>query len=158
LVRRVPADYLDRYGITRDQMANVLERALGGKSVESEVTSTTSVVITDNRYAINIGDHAQVSESQLNTAGSQLVIQADASKVDVLAAISVLVRGGLTGDWNEAAAGDLGQVIDARQDITIEDVREIAKQAVETEKADGGRINSRSALLGSDISPRGGCA
>lgn len=140
LVRRVPADYLDRHGIAREQMVRVLDRALGGQTIEATSAGTTSVVINDNRYSITVGTGASVSNSQLNTAGNQLVVQAETSKEDVLATAMTLVRAGLTGDWNEAAARDLGEVIDSRADIGIEDVREMVRQVVDQDKPEKGRI------------------
>jgi hypothetical protein len=140
LVRQVPADYLDRNGIEREQMAKVLDRALGGQAVEAGSGSTTSVVITDNRNAIQLGEGASIVNSQANTAGNQMVVQAESSKEDVLATAMALVRAGLTGDWNEAAVRDLGQIIEGRSDITIEDVREMVRQAVEEQKPEKGHI------------------
>lgn len=140
LVRRVPADYLDRHNIAREQMVRVLDRALGDQTIEAGSGGTTSVVINDNRYSISVGAEASVSNSQLNTAGNQLVVQAETSKEDVLATAIALVRAGLTGDWNDAAARDLGEVIDSRADIDIEDVREIVRQVVEEEKPEKARI------------------
>lgn len=142
LVRQVPADYLDRHSIEREQMVRVLDRALGGQTIEPGSTSTTSIVINNNPYSINIGAGASVSDSQLNTAGDQMVVQAESSKEDVLATAMTLVRAGLTGDWNEAAARDLGEVIDGRADIGIEDIREMVRHVVEEDKPEQGRIKA----------------
>jgi hypothetical protein len=140
LVRRVPADYLDRHRIAREQMVRVLERALGGQAIEVGSSAATSIVINDNRYSISVGPGASVSGSQLNTAGNQLIVTAETSKDDVLATVMALVRAGLTGDWNEAAARDLGDVIDGRADIDIEDIRELVRQVVDDDKPEKRRI------------------
>lgn len=142
LAGRVSADFLDRHGIARQQMALVLDRTLGGKTVERERSVVTSLVINDNRHAIQIGDHAQVTASALNAGGNQLVIQANTSKHDVLAAVSALVRDGLACEWNAEAARDLNKVIDARADVTIEDVREIATEAARVEQPESGRVKA----------------
>jgi hypothetical protein len=140
LARQVPANYLDRNGIEREQMAKVLDRALGGQAVEAGSGNTITIVSNDNRNAIQLGEGASIVNSQVNTTGNQMVVQAESSKEDVLATAMALVRAGLTGDWNEGAARDLGQIIDGRDDITIEDVREMVRQAVEEEKPEKGRI------------------
>jgi hypothetical protein len=139
LVRRVPADYLNRHDITREQMIRVLDRALGGLTIEAGPASMTSVVINDNRYSLTLGPGVSVSNSQLNT-GNQLVVRADTSKDDVLATVTALVGGGLTGDWNEGAARDLGELIDSRADISIEDIRDTVRQVVSEDRPDKGRI------------------
>lgn len=138
LAQRVSADFLDRHNITRGAIAPVLDRALGGKTVEADLPFAPTLVYTDN--SIHIGGQAQVTDSQLNTAGNQLVIQETTSKHELLAVVSALVRSGLAGHWNEGAARELAQAIDSRADITIEDVREIATAAAEAEEADAGRI------------------
>jgi hypothetical protein len=140
LIRKLPSDYLDRNGIDRQQMVGVLDRALGGVSVDAGLGNTTSVVINDNRFAIQVGPGASVSSSQFNTAGNQIVVQTESSKKDVLAVARALVRAGLSGDWNAAAARDLSQLVDARSDISIEDVREMVRQVAEEEKPEKGRV------------------
>jgi hypothetical protein len=142
LVRKVPTDYLDRHGIERPQMIAVLDRALGGQSVEARAGNTTSVIINDNRFAIQVGEGASVANSQLNTAGNQMVVQAESSKEDVLATAMTLVRAGLSGDWNEAAARELSELIESRSDISIEDVREMVRQVADEDKPEKGRIKA----------------
>jgi hypothetical protein len=142
LIRKVPADYLDRHGIAREQMVRVLDRALGGQTIEAGSAAATLIVINNNPYSINIGDAASVSNSQLNTAGNQMVVQAETSKEDVLATAMTLVRAGLTGDWNDAAARDLSEVIDGRADIGIEDIREMVRQVIEDDKPEKGRVKA----------------
>jgi hypothetical protein len=69
-------------------------------------------------------------------------VQASASKDDLLAAVSTLVRGGLSDDWNDNAAQQLAQVIDGRDDITIEDVRDAARAAAEAEQAEPSKVKA----------------
>lgn len=141
LAQHVSADFLDRHNISRDHMGRVLDKAIGGKKLERNAPSETTLVFTDNRHSIQIGDHAQVTNSPLNT-GNQIVVQPGASKEELLAAVSALVRGGLSDDWNDDAAQQLAQVIDGREDITIEDVRDAARDAAEVEQAEPGKVKA----------------
>jgi hypothetical protein len=140
LARQVAGQYLERNGISREQMANALEWALGGESVEPSAPAVTTLVVNDNRHSIQITD-STVSDSQLNT-GQQLVVNTGGEKPEVLAAVAALIRGGLVGQWNEDAARDLAEVIDQREDITIEDLREIAKEVAEEEGAESGKVKA----------------
>jgi hypothetical protein len=141
LAQHVSADFLDRHHITREHMGRVLDKAIGGQTLERDAPSETTLVFTDNRYSIQIGDHSQVSNSTLNT-GNQIIVQASASKDDLLEAVSALVRGGLSDDWNDDAAQQLAQVIDGRDDIMIEDVRDAARAAAEAEQAEPGKVKA----------------
>jgi hypothetical protein len=138
LVGQVAGYYLERHGITREQMASVLDRALGGERVQPSAPAVTTLVVNDNRHSIQITD-STVRDSQLNT-GQQLVVNTGGEKPEVLAAVAALIRGGLVGEWNEDAARDLAEVIDQRDDITVEDVREIAKEVAEEEGAEPGKV------------------
>ena len=141
LAQHVSADFLDRHNITREHMGRVLDKAMGGQKLERDAPSETTLIINDSRHSIQIGDHAQVSNSPLNT-GNQIIVQASASKDELLAAVSALVRGGLPDDWNDDAAQQLAQVIDGREDITIEDVRDAARYAAEAEQAEPGKVKA----------------
>ena len=134
LAQHVSADFLDRHHITREHMGWVLDKAIGGQTLERDASTQTTLVFTDNRYSIQIGDHSQVTNSTLNT-GNQITVEASASKDKLLAAVSALVLGGLSDDWNDKAAQQLAQVIDGRNDITIEDVRDAARDAADAAQA-----------------------
>ena len=94
LARQVTTDYLDRNAISRELMAKVLDRALGGKTIEASAPSPTTLIINDHSHSINIGAGATVTDSQLNT-GNQLIVQSDTAKDAVLAAVETLVRAAL---------------------------------------------------------------
>lgn len=141
LAQHVSADFFDRHHITREHMGRVLDQAIGGQTLERDAPNETTLVFTDNRYSLQIGNHAQVTNSPLNT-GNQIIVQASASKEDLIAAVSALVRGGLSDDWNDDAAKQLAQVIDGRDDITIEDVRNAARAAAEAEQAEPSKVKA----------------
>lgn len=141
LAQHVSADFLDRHRITREHMGRVLDKAIGGQTLERDAPTATTLVFTDNRYSIQIGDHSPITNSTLNT-GNQITVQASASKDDLLAAVSALVLGGLSDDWNDDAAQQLAQVIDGRDDITIEDVRDAARDAAEAAQAEPTKVKA----------------
>lgn len=141
LAQHLSADFLHRHGITRERMGRVLDKAIGGQTLERDAPSQTRLVFTDNRYSIQIGDHSPVSNSTPNT-GNEIIVQANASKDDLLAAVATLVSGGLCGNWNDDAAQQLAQVIDGRDDITIEDVRDAARDAAEAAQAEPSTVKA----------------
>ena len=81
-------------------------------------------------------------QQQPADTGNQIITQASASKDDLLAAVSTLVRGGLADDWDDDAAKQLAQAIDGREDITIEDVCDAARGAAEAEQAEPGKVKA----------------
>ena len=58
----------NRHKITREHMGRVLDRAIGGQTLQRDAPTERTLVFTDNRYSIQIGDHAQVSNSPLTPA------------------------------------------------------------------------------------------
>lgn len=103
-------------------MVRVLERVLGGETIKPDCMNTTSVVINAHRYSINVGRSGTVTNSQLDAAGNQMVVQGETSKQAVLATPMPLARARLGGDRNRAVVRDLGDVITGRADMGIEDI------------------------------------
>jgi hypothetical protein len=139
LVQRIPSDFLARNNATREDVAAAIERAVGGASVERE-TAAATLVINDNRYSINQGPGATIAGSTINVGGTQINVSVDVEKQDVLAAAETLIRAGLTGSWNSAAARDLAAVIDQRGDVTVDEIRELTAEIATTEKPTSGRV------------------
>jgi hypothetical protein len=140
LAAAVPADYLDRHGIDRTTLARVLGRAIGGEAIEPE-PEPVSITIADNRHSINIGDNVTLANSSFNT-GTQITSSSDTSREDVLAAVAMLFRAGLDGEWNHDAAADLGRVIDARGDVSFEDVHGTAVEVANEQPVKAGRVKA----------------
>lgn len=134
LAQALPSSFFARSGTTREAVAKALERVVGGRTVATEARPTV-ITIVDKRYQVNLAAGSRIDNSQLNVGGgTQLNVQVDAKKDTVLTAIGVLLRAGLTGSWDADAAADLAAVIDSRQDIDVEDVREITTTVVKAEQ------------------------
>ncbi len=138
LVRRLPADYLDRNGIDRVQLTAALAE-VGGLTLVA-APSTQTVIVNDNRYQVNVAGHGKIEGSNVNLGGSQINVSVSTPKADVLAALQVLLAAAFDGDWNEEALSELARLIDGRDDITAEDVRALTVEVGAGEKAEGGRI------------------
>lgn len=141
LAARVPAHYLTRHGMSRQDLADAIGRALGGRTLEGSTADarTITIQIFNNQHSIQISGRAKVNDSQLNT-GNQLILGNNAPKQDVLAAVATLVNGGVSGEWNSAAAADLARAIESRDDIGMDDIRQAALEAAGGDQADKGRI------------------
>jgi hypothetical protein len=136
--QRLPADYLDRNGIGRDELAAALAD-LGGLTLVA-ARSTQTLVVNDNRYQVNLSDQAQIKSSNLNLGGSQINVSVETPKEEVLAALRLLLSAAFAGDWHEGAFGELAQHVDGREDITAEDVRALTAEVGAEQQADPGRI------------------
>jgi hypothetical protein len=146
LVRRVPAAFIERNRTTRSTVAAVIDRAVGGHSLKRDEAVTTLVFADNRRYEVRLGRGAQIHNSNLNVGeGMQVNVDLKAREDDILAAVESILRAALAGDWNEEAARDLASVIDSRDDIDLDDVRELAAEVVQTEQPKQGRVK---ALLG----------
>jgi len=139
LAANASSDYLARSGITRADLAAAIERAIGGNTVGAS-PSTQTLVVNDNRYQVNLSDQAQINKSNLNLGGRQINLSVEAPKEEVLAALRLLLAAAFAGDWNDAAFGDLAQLIDGREDVTVEDIRALTAEVGAAEKIEGGRI------------------
>jgi hypothetical protein len=130
----VPHDFLVRNDTTREAVAAAIDRAVGGKSVQREAAQPTTLVINDNRYSMKLGAGARIDSSNVNVGGTQIVVDVNVDKGDVLAAAETPIRAGLTGEWEPSAAAELARVMSERGDVTVEEVRELTKEIVEAEK------------------------
>lgn len=139
LAQGVSATYLQRLGATRTDMAEAIERAVGGRVPQPEERTSTTLVIHDNRYQLNMGAEARIMGTNVNVGGLQINIQPNAEKDEILAGIEALVHAGLTGGWNAEAARQLGSVIDAREDVGLADVEAVVAEVVEAEPPQPGR-------------------
>jgi hypothetical protein len=135
LAERVSTEFLTRNKTTREAVAEAIERAVSGFSVERP-SEAASVVINanDNRYSINLGPGASIAGSAVNVGGTQINVSVSVDKTEVLAAAEALIRAGLNGDWNSAAAQDLATVIDQRGDVTLDEIRELTTDIAKAEK------------------------
>jgi hypothetical protein len=136
----VPRFFLDRNSTTRDVVARAIEAAIGGKVIAPSPSPVTIITTNDNRHQINVG--GDVSNSALQTGGQQIVAQTTSPKEDILDAVSALVVAGINGHWDIAAAADLAEIIDARDDITMDDVRSTAAEVAGASDAESGRLKS----------------
>lgn len=145
LTHSLPAEFFERNRTSRADVAAAIERAVGGQTLKRETRSAT-VVITDNRYQVNLGAGSQITNSKLNVGdGIQINVDIDASRDDVLAAVEAILRAALAGNWNEDAARDLASLIDERDDIDFDDVRQLTMEVVQAEQPNQGRVKE---LLG----------
>jgi hypothetical protein len=83
-----------------------------------------------------VGAGAQITGSQVNVGGAQINVRVDSPKDDVMSGVAELVRAGLNEDWNPDAARELGEVVDARDDVTLEDVESAVKKVIAEESPD----------------------
>jgi hypothetical protein len=142
LAGRVSGTWLARNRTTREDVAAAIERAIGGRTPEPEQHPATVLTVYNNDYSLSMAPGSTISGGQVNVGGTQINIQADVSKDEVLAGIGALVRAGLDGGWNPEAAGALAAAVDARSDIGFEDVEGVVVEAAEaaSEPPDEGRI------------------
>jgi hypothetical protein len=147
LAQRIPADFFDRNRTTRQTVAAALDRALAGRSVERSEQPAVTLQFADNRqYVVKLARGAQLTNSNLNLGdGTQVNVNVEVGKDEVLAGLEVLLRAGLAGELDHDALRDLGSVIDSRDDIEVEDVRQLTAEVVRTEQPTQGKVK---ALLG----------
>lgn len=105
-----------------------------------EAAQPTTLVINDRRFSVNLGPGARIESSNINVGGTQIVVDVSVEKSDVLAAVETLIRAGLAGEWDAAAARELAKVIDERSDVTVNDVHESTAEVVQAEKPRSERI------------------
>lgn len=137
LAAKVPAEYIDRVGATRADLARAIAAAIGDR--ELSIETTTTITIQDNRYSINVAAGARISGGTFNT-GSQISIQGDSPKDDILDAVATLVTAGLGGEWNIEAVEDLARVVAARDDVTVADVQQRTLAAAKEAGTEAGQV------------------
>jgi hypothetical protein len=141
LARSLPGTFFDRNRVSREVVANVLRRALAGRTLEEEQRVATKIVIGGNNYEMNIGSGTSIIDTNINVGeGTQIVASSTAEKRNVLLAIEAITRAGLTGEWNEDAAKDLAAVVNDRSDLDYEDVQRIASEVVKAEQPPKERV------------------
>jgi hypothetical protein len=144
LAKRVSVEFLARTGASREDVADAIDSAIGGRHLTREPDQ--ALVINDNRYQVNLTGNSQINNSKLNVGdGTQINVDVNASKDNVLAAVAALLRSGLSEAWNGDAARDLASVIDGREDIGLNDVREITAEVVKADQPTQGKVKT---LLG----------
>jgi hypothetical protein len=139
-VRALPSAFFQRNRTTRGEVAAAVERAVGGFVAKLDTTATT-LTINDNRFQVAVGPGGQIVDSNINVGkGLQITVDATARKNDVLDAVAMLLRAGLAGGWNAAAALELASLIERREDIDLDDVRQITTEVVQAEQPKRGRL------------------
>lgn len=140
LASSVSPEFLARADATRTDLAEAIDSAIGGFTPRSSPAPST-IVINDHRYSINMAGESAIVNSTLNVGeGAQIAVASDAIRTDVLAAVEVIVRAALVGEWNPEAVGDLARLIDERDDVGFEDVRDVTVQVVEAEQPRQGPV------------------
>jgi hypothetical protein len=135
LAQVLPKTFFDRNRVTRDAVASVLARAVGGRTVEEEVALSATIVIGGNNYQLNMGVGASVVNSNVNLGeGLQINVTSEGDKQDVLLAVEAIVRAGLVGDWSDDAGKDLASLVAGRTDLTYEDVQAVALEVAKKEQ------------------------
>lgn len=141
LAKLVPAAYLARNGTDRQEIAEAIENVLGDASPAPE-PATTTLIIGGTHHTLTMTAGASIVGGHVNVGGTQINIEADTSKQQVLDAVATLVRAGLADDWNAEAATALSQAIGARDDIGFEDVQKVTGEVVSSEAPQQGRARA----------------
>lgn len=146
LAQVVPAEFFHRNRVSRANVAAAIERAVGGRTPNRRFAVATLVFTDNRRYELKLEGGAHFTNSKLNLgSGTQINVERDASRDDVLAAVEAILRAGLADDWNDTAAHDLASLIESRGDVDVNDIREITAEIVEAEQPKRGRVKD---LLG----------
>jgi hypothetical protein len=139
LALTIPRTWLARNGAALDEVAEAIGHAIGGRTPEPEEPATAVLNFDNRSYTLNLGQGAQIASSHVNVGGTQIDVHAEASRDEVLDAVAVLVRAGLTTGWNADVARELGGVIDARTDVGLVDVEAAVKDIVGAVSPEPGR-------------------
>lgn len=138
LAQRIPADYLDRNGISQAQLVAALS-SVDGLTL-APTPSTQTLILNDNRYQVNVSGQAQINDSRINLGGNQINISVEAPKEQVLSALRLLLAAAFAGDWNDEALAEMSQLLAGRDDISVEEIREVTAEVGAEQQADGGRV------------------
>lgn len=130
LARRVPHLFRERNDATVDELTDAITTAIGDRTPVPDTTGTT-IIIDDRSHHLTLGPHASISGGNVNVGGTQIVVGSDAPKEEILAGVATLLRAAASGDWNPAAARDLAEIVDARDDIDYGDVHDITVEVLE---------------------------
>ena len=134
LARHFTGTYLTRNGTDRQEMADLIGRALGGSVPKAETGSANiSIRGGDTTYNVQLRDSASVGSLNIGP-GKQVVVDAGSARDNVLAGIAALVQAGLRETWDGNAAQALAETITQRGDITTADVQRIAAETIRREQ------------------------
>jgi hypothetical protein len=142
LAQIVTATYLTRNGTDRQQIADVIARALGASIPTAEPASVTvSLREGDTNYNLQLTDQAQVGSLNVGS-GTQVVVDASANRDAVLAAVAALVQSGLRDEWDQPAARALATSISQRDDVTMTDIQRTAAEVIESQQPKQSRVRA----------------
>jgi len=142
----LPSSYMSRYGSDRESLAEAIERAIGGESIEADpVGASSTVIINGDTYNLSfaLSEGAKIENSPIKVGpGAQTNINIDASREAVFAGIEALLRSGLAGSWDEEAARALSGVIEERGDLSAEQISEFTQEVGRTADPEPGRVRA----------------
>jgi hypothetical protein len=142
----LPSSYMNRYGSDRELLAEAIERAIGGESIEDDPAEASSTVIINGdtyNLSFELSEGARIEKSPIKVGpGHQANINVDASREAVFTGIEALLRSGLAGSWDVAAARALGEVIEERGDLSAEQISEFTQEIGKAERPEPGRIRA----------------
>ena len=142
----LPSSYMSRYGSDRKQLAEVIERAIGGQSIEADPAKAQSTVIINGdtyNLSVELSGEAKIENSPINVgSGPQVNIDIDATREAVFTGIEALLHAGLAGSWDANAAQALGKVIEERGDLNAEEISTFTQEVGKIEKPDPGRLRA----------------
>jgi hypothetical protein len=141
LARLLPGAFFERNRVDRSLVEKAIASAIGGRSVREDSPVPATIVIGGNNYQLDVGPGASIVNSNINIGeGTQVTVDGDASKENVLLAIEAIVRAGLADDWSDDAGRDLGRLLDSRSDLSYEDVQHVAVDVVKAEQPTRQRV------------------
>jgi hypothetical protein len=137
---------MSRYGYDRESLAEAIERAIGGESIEADPVGVSStVIINGDTYNLSfaLSEGAKIENSPIKVGpGAQTNINIDASREAVFTGIEALLRSGLAGSWDEEAARALSGVIEERGDLSAEQISEFTQEVGRTADPEPGRVRA----------------
>lgn len=142
----LPSAYLARYGTDREEISEAISRAIGNEIFEVEPAQATSTVIVGGatyNLSFELSEQARIENSSFNVgSGTQINLDVDATREDLLSALQALVAAGLSGNWDESAAQALGAAIEQRGDLNAEEVRDATLEAGRATGAEPSRVRA----------------
>jgi len=142
----LPSSYLGRYGSDRESLAEAIERAIGGESIEADPVGVSSTVtINGDTYNLSfeLSEGARIENSPIKVGpGPQVSINVDASRETVFTGIEALLRSGLAGSWDAEAARALSEVIEERGDLSVKEISELTQEVGKAERSEPVRIRA----------------
>jgi hypothetical protein len=138
----LPNSYLATYRTDRDELAEVIDRAIGGETLTGEPSApSVSVTVHGDNYSFNLGAGAQIHGDQVNVGGGvQIVVDVNASKEDLLSALQAVVASGLQGQWNPEAALAVGRAVEERGELSVAEVRGAVLELGQSEGVERPRV------------------